>query len=423
MAGGMWRERPGADALSPATEAPADLIGERVWMSTGMSNSYCLGTDDGRVVINTGMGFEGVYHRRKYDDACPGPTRAVILTQGHFDHVGGVDGFLEPDGTTDVIAQASWRTWRDDNERLERHRSSKSAFAFIEPIMAAMQHAAKVGAAAAQSKPNPTLTFADRLGLDVGGRRMELLAVPGGETTDSLVVWLPEERTAFTGNLFGPLFGHVPNLVTIRGDRYRDPLEYIRSITRVLDLAPARLVTGHFQPIEGADRIAEEITAMRDAMEAVHDQVIDGMNAGLDVYTLMREVRVPVRLDVGEGYGKTAWNVRAIYELYTGWFHHDSTTELYPIAPTAVADDIVAVAGADGLVAAARTRLELDNAVGALQLTDLVLTAEPRHRDAIAVAIAAHEALLAASTNFWESAWLRRSIAELHDANATGAVP
>jgi glyoxylase-like metal-dependent hydrolase (beta-lactamase superfamily II) len=410
---GIWRERPGADAMSPATDAPAQPIGDGIWMSEGMSNSYCLATGDGRVVVNTGMGFEGVYHRRKYDAVAAAPTCAVILTQGHFDHVGGVDTFLEPDGTTDVIAHASWRTWRDDNARLEHFRSSNAAFAFIEPILAAMQHAQEVGAAAAQSRPNPTVTFDDRMALDVGGRRLELLAVPGGETTDSLVVWLPDERVAFTGNLFGPLFGHVPNLVTMRGDRYRDPLEYIRSIERVLALAPERLVTGHFQPVEGRERIAGEITALRDAMRAVHDQVVDGMNAGTGVHTLMREVAVPSHLDVGEGYGKTAWNVRAIYELYTGWFHHRSTTELYAVPPSAVSRDLVEAAGAGALVAAARTRLDGGEPVAALYLTDIVLDVDASHAGATEVAIAAHEALLAESTNFWESAWLRRAITKL----------
>ena len=38
----------------------------------------------------------------------------------------------------------------------------------------------------------------------------------------------PDFRTALTGNLFGPLFGHVPNLVTMRGDRYRDALSVHR---------------------------------------------------------------------------------------------------------------------------------------------------------------------------------------------------
>ncbi len=36
-------------------------------MSAGLSNSYLLATDDGRIVVNTGMGFEGPLHRRAYD--------------------------------------------------------------------------------------------------------------------------------------------------------------------------------------------------------------------------------------------------------------------------------------------------------------------------------------------------------------------
>ena len=110
----------------------------------------------------------------------------------------------------------------------------------------------------------------DRLDLDLGGRRCELLSVPGGETTDSLVVWLPDDRIAFTGNVFGALFGHVPNLVTMRGDRYRDALAYVASVDRVLALAPERLLTGHFDPVDGADRIAEELdrAARRDALGA-----------------------------------------------------------------------------------------------------------------------------------------------------------
>ncbi len=98
----------------------------------------------------------------------------------------------------------------------------------MDAIVAAMEYAESLGVGATpQARPEPTTTFDDRLELEVGGRRLELLSMPGGETTDSLVIWLPESRTAFTGNLFGPLFGHVPNLVTIRGDRYRDALDYV----------------------------------------------------------------------------------------------------------------------------------------------------------------------------------------------------
>lgn len=152
-------------------------------------------------------------------------------------------------------------------------------------------------------------------------------------------------------------------------------------------------------------------------MHAVHDQVVDGMNAGSDVHTLMREVRIPAHLDVGEGYGKTAWNVRAIWELYTGWFHHRSTTELYPATQSEVAGDIVRAAGADALVGAARVRLDAGQPVAALHLTDIVLAGTPGHGGATDVAVAAHEALLDDSTNFWETAWLRRAITKLRGAS------
>jgi alkyl sulfatase BDS1-like metallo-beta-lactamase superfamily hydrolase len=213
----------------------------------------------------------------------------------------------------------------------------------------------------------------------------------------------------------GALFGHVPNLVTMRGDRYRDALAYIASLQRVRDLGSERLITGHFGPIEGADRIAVELDAMAEAMQSVHDRTVDGMNAGTAVHTLVRTVKVPSHLDVGEGYGKTTWNVRAIWETYAGWFHHRSTTELYAVPATAIAQDVIAAAGSEALVAAARTHLGRGEPVEALHLTDIVLAVDADHADARAAAGAASRVLLDRSSNFWESAWLRRSIARLED--------
>ena len=411
---GIHRQRPGADAIAPSAGEPAVGLGDGVWLSPGLSNSYLLQTDDGRIVVNTGMGFEGPLHRRAYDAVTTAPTRTIVFTQGHYDHVGGTDS-LRDEGT-ELIAQANSSSWRADNERLEAFRSRNAAFAWIRAILAAMEHAESLGegsAVTAQARPEPTVTFDTRLDLSIGGRDLVLYSTPGGETTDSLVIWLPESRTAFTGNLFGPLFGHVPNLVTMRGDRYRDALTYIDSLDLILDLAPDRLLTGHFDPIEGADRITTEVTAMRDATQWVHDRTVEGMNAGRDVFTLMGEIRVPDNLDIGEGYGKTSWNVRAIWENYAGWFHHRSTTELYDVPPAEVAVDLVAAAGPVALVAAARSRLDAGEPVSALHLTDIVLAVEPGNAGARAVATEASRSLLEASSNFWERAWLARSIGRL----------
>ncbi|OCB31274.1 MBL fold metallo-hydrolase [Mycobacterium malmoense] len=404
-----YRSRPGAEEMRPAAGDRAEEIAPGLWCSPGLSNSYLLTTGEGRVIVNTGMGFEGPVHRANFDAVDASPVRYVIFTQGHVDHVGGLDSVRDPDTT--VVAQANWTLWRDDNERLIPYRASRSAFAFKDTLTSGIQAIQRrLGSTrlAGQSAPVVDLDFEDTLDLEVGGRRMELISVPGGETTDSLVVWLSAERICLCGNVFGPLFGHIPNLVTMRGDRYRDALTAVASVERVRDLRPELLVTGHFDPIAGAERIHAELTRLRDAIRYVHDQTVAGMNAGKDVRTLMREVSLPAEYEVGQGYGKVAWDVRAIWENYSGWFHHESTTELYPVGFDAVAADVVELAGADALVDRARGHLGAGRPLQAIHLAELVGS---DHAGARAVLRDAHEELLAGSTNFWESAWLRNQIA------------
>lgn len=407
----IWRSRPGADAMRPASAEHAEPVAPGIWCSPGLSNSYLLTTGDGRVVVNTGMGFEAPVHRANFDAVDSAPVRYIIVTQGHYDHVGGIDTLRDPG--TDVIAQANWRLWRDDNERLMDYRVSRSAFAFSSTLaegIAAIQR--RFGRKLpAQSVPAVDIEVTDTLSLEVGGRRLELIATPGGETTDSMVVWLPDERICLSGNTFGPLFGHIPNLVTVRGDRYRDALTVLETVERVRSLQPELLLTGHFAPIGGAERIDAELTRLRDAIRSVHDQTVAGMNAGKDVRTLMAEVTLPPALEVGQGYGKVPWNVRAIWENYSGWFHHRSTTELYPVGPDAISADLVELAGPDALAARARHHLAAGRPLQAIHLAEIVTASEPEHREARAVLLAAHEALLADSVNFWETAWLRHQIA------------
>ncbi|MEE6136407.1 MBL fold metallo-hydrolase [Mycobacterium sp. 050128] len=408
----VYRSRPGADGLRPAAAEQAEQIAEGLWCSPGLSNAYLLTTGDGRVIVNTGMGFEGPVHRANFDAVDSSPVRYVIFTQGHVDHVGGLDSVRDPDTT--VVAQANWTQWRDDNERLIRYRASRSAFAFSDTLatgIQAIQRRLGTTRLPAQSIPTVDLDFEDALTLDVGGRRLELISVPGGETTDSLVIWLPNERICLCGNTFGPIFGHIPNLVTIRGDRYRDALTAIASVERVRDLQPELLVTGHFEPIAGADRIHHELSRLRNAIEYIHDQTVAGMNAGKDVQTLMREITLPAEYEVGQGYGKVSWDVRAVWENYSGWFHHRSTTELYPVGFDAVGADVVELAGADALVGRARAHLTESRPLHAIHLAELVTTTEPDHPGAREVLRDAHESLLSSTTNFWERAWLSRQIA------------
>src|SRR5206468_6608416 len=132
-------------------------------------------------------------------------------------------------------------------------------------------------------EPVLTRTFIDSHAFELGDRRFELYSTPGGEAIDSLVVWLPDERIVFVGNLMGPMFGHVPNLYTVRGDKIRSAIAYIHSLDRVLGLQPEVLITGHGEPIRGAEEVARRVRQVRDATEYLRDRTIEGMNAGVDL--------------------------------------------------------------------------------------------------------------------------------------------
>lgn len=92
----VYRGRPGADAMRPASAEKADEIAPGLWCSPGLSNSYLLTTAQGRVIVNTGMGFEGPVHRANFDAVDSSPVRYIIFTQGHVDHVGGLTACATP---------------------------------------------------------------------------------------------------------------------------------------------------------------------------------------------------------------------------------------------------------------------------------------------------------------------------------------
>jgi alkyl sulfatase BDS1-like metallo-beta-lactamase superfamily hydrolase len=223
---------------------------------------------------------------------------------------------------------------------------------------------------------------------------------------------MPEHRTVFIGNLTGPFFGHVPNLYTLRGDKIRSAMTFLHSVDRVIALNPETLINGH-DVFRGADQIRQTMTKVRDAAAYLRDRTIDGMNAGTDLWTLMRDVTLPAELALPQVHGKVPWIVRAIWEEHVGWFRYESTTELYDTPPSAVWQDIVELAGGTAaLTDRALTHVEQGRALHALHLTDIVLAHAPEDPAAVRVKRHALELLLENSghENFSEVQWLEQAM-------------
>lgn len=395
----------------------AALGGERIndfiVMSEGFSNCYLIETSEGNIQLNSGMGMEAPIHRRNFEAFSDQKNRFLILTQGHTDHIGGVAYFRERNPGMELIAQAGNTEHVSYDVRLGGFRGSRSGFAFIHKFVDAAQYIQEnnLDDIPPQDVPTPDITFEENYKFTLGGLEVELIAIPGAETNDSLVVWLPQHKICFTGNLFGCPFGHFPNLVTIRGDRYRDALTCAAAVEKVRQLGAEMICYGHHAPVIGAELIESELVALRDAIYYVHDETVKGMNEGKDVHTLMAEIQLPAELEVGQGYGKLPWSIRAIWENYAGWFHHESTTELYAVPQKTIHGDLIDLAGGpDALIDRAQQKLGDGKREEAIHLLDIVLSQQPDHAGALTVMIAVHKELLEETGNFWLSSWLNNQI-------------
>ena len=415
----LYKTRPHAPA--PAKFGWCTRINEFISMSEGFSNTYLIESADGNVLVNAGMGLEAPIHRHNFEElvgGIDGTIRYAVVTQGHTDHVGGVGYFRSHNPGLELIAHANNEEHQRYDTRLQGFRQARSAFRFTEIFAQAFKDWARDGYTELnrQDRPTADITFDGRHELVLGGLEVVLIGQMGAETNDSLIVWLPQHRIVFTGNLFGCPFGHFPNLVTIRGDRYRDALVCAQAAQTVLDLEPQMILYGHHAPVEGTEVIRRELTAYRDAIHHVHDAVVDGMNAGKDLATLQQEIALPPECEVGEGYGTVRWSIRAIWEHYAGWFKHESTTELYAVPQRAIHADLVELAGADALVERARAKAEAGQREAALHLLDIVRSAEPDHEAARALCVEIHESLLEdarsfrSTGNFWLEGWLEQQL-------------
>jgi glyoxylase-like metal-dependent hydrolase (beta-lactamase superfamily II) len=105
----------------------------------------------------------------------------------------------------------------------------------------------------------PNLTFTERLVFHGTDRTAELIAFVGGHSESDAVLFLPQERIAFMGDLL--CIGYHPYLVS------GDPERFCHGLDAVTNLAPKVLVPGH-----GPVGMADNLTLMRQYI-----QTLDGI--------------------------------------------------------------------------------------------------------------------------------------------------
>lgn len=374
-------------------------VNDAIRMVLGFGNTFMVTTPDGNVIIDTSIAPHARVHHKLLRAESPAPIKYIILTHAHGDHTGGIPLWKEPG--TQIIAQRNHVEFAHYQARLGGFFATRNAAQFGVGLARQVQPAGNYGA-----KIEPTILFDDRYEFTLGGVKFEVYRTPG-ETADHATIWIPQYKAAFSGDNYYESF---PNIYTLRGTQPRWALDYVNSLNFVLGLKPETVLPSHGRPIIGNGEITTRLTRYRDAILYVHDETVKGMNAGKDVYALMREIRLPAALDVGESYGKLSWSIRGIYEGYIGWFDLNPAT-MYETPASAIYPDLVKLGGgADAVVKLANERVNAGQPVEALRLTDVVLAGEAGNKAALETRLKALEILVSRCKNTNERGWLDYSV-------------
>ena len=137
----------------------------------------------------------------------------------------------------------------------------------------------------------PTITFSGKMTLWLGKLEVQLLQLGRGHTKGDTVVWLPQERTLFSGDLVE--FDATP----YAGDAYFS--DWPATLDRIAALQPVNLVPGRGAALKNEAQVAAGLDGTRNFVADVFAAVKAGVAAGQDLTTVYRDTLAALRPKYG----------------------------------------------------------------------------------------------------------------------------
>ncbi|MFQ6329335.1 MBL fold metallo-hydrolase [Nocardia sp. CWNU-33] len=172
----------------------------------------------------------------------------------------------------------------------------------------------------------PTITFADRITVHVGDRRVELIHLgPAAHTTNDVVAWLPEERVLFAGDIV--MSGAAPFCLmgSISGS--------LTAVRRLAALGAKTVVSGH-GPVTGAEVLAQTARYL----QWIQELAAEGRSLGLTPLEVARQV------DHGE-FTELVDAERIVGNLYRAYAELDGGPAGTPLDVLSIFGEMVAYNG------------------------------------------------------------------------------
>lgn len=360
------------------TEAAIEDVRERSSLVEVGPRSYLLRmpivnaaffvTDEGVVLVDTGMGPAGPAVLDAIRSVTDLPIHTIIYTHGHVDHAYGTWAIIEAGETPQIIAHDALEA------RFKRYIRLRGSLARY------MSQPVEQLPASEADLVWPTRYFSDRLELEIGGETF-VLQHHRGETDDQLYVWVPGRKALASADYYQ---GFLPNAGNgKRVQRYVE--DWIVALQEMAALEPDYLLPAHGAEIRDTATIVENFGVLAEAMQHIVDHTIDGLNAGKRKDQIYGSVELPEHLathpTLKVQYVTPGDISKMLLKQYTGWWD-DIPSNWTPAPMEAQGRMIIQLGGGNipALTAYARKLMTEDIRL-ASHLTDWLFYARPDDAD------------------------------------------
>lgn len=353
-------------------------------------NAAFFETDEGIVLVDTGMGPAGPAIMDAIRSVSDKPIHTIIYTHGHVDHAYGTWAIMEAGETPEIIAHSEL------NNRFERYIRLRGSLA---------KYMSQPEVQLPKTREDlvwPTRTFDDRLELEIGGETF-VLQHHRGETDDQLYVWVPGRKALASADYYQ---GFLPNAGN--GKRYqRHVEEWAVALREMASLEPGILLPAHGEEITDSAIIVENFTVLAEALQYIVDETVDGLNAGTRKDVIYGSIALPEHLanhpTLNVQYVTANDISKMVMKQYTGWWD-DIPSHWTPATMQDQGNMIIELAGGDisALVSYAQSQIATNIRL-ASHLTDWLFYARPDNGEVQQLVYAVYKArILMPETNTME---------------------
>src|SRR6266536_5902387 len=291
------------------------------------------------------------------------PLTTVLITHAHWDHVGGHSYFRGLSSHPNFYGRANYQ------EELDRE--------FNAPDIFAKQFFGERFNFDGVRSYKPDVPIDKQTNINIGGTKIELIPARGGETHDAMLIYLPEEKVMFMGDVIMPYLG-APF------DEEGDLDGLLECLDKVVSKNPQYLLHGH-EPLTRNFNTPLVLSHLKTDLAWLRDQVLTSIRRGDERAAIHEANLIPPDLlanqpDVYQPYYLLREHViDRLYDQNTGYWQ----ANLDGLAHSSKADRADLLADyldlSDSQIARAAERLSAD---GKYEMAaSLIESAEPKFPD------------------------------------------